>query len=84
MMNKELPIKANKTYIPRELFAKYDPKDLMAYGIRKWPDGKAVEINLGVGSKTPLLVPMDEPITYQDPNWYIENELIKKENANEN
>lgn len=51
------PIEEGKTYIPRELFDTCDPRDLMKYGIRKWPDGKAVEINVGVGSHSSLLVP---------------------------
>lgn len=71
------PIEQGKTYIPRDLFDTYDPKDLMQYGIRMWPDGKAVEINVGVGSRSSLLVPIDKPITYQGPNWYVEESPFK-------
>lgn len=72
-----LPIEEGRTYIPRELFDSCDPKDLMKYGIRKWPDGKAVEINVGIGSRSSLLVPIDKPITYQGPNWYVEGSPFK-------
>ncbi len=60
-----------ESYIPRELFINYGPLELMKYNLRKWPDGKQVEINVGL-SKNQHLVSLDQPIVYQNPNWYVE------------
>ena len=60
-----------ESYIPRELFINYGPLELMKYSLRKWPDGKQVEINVGLGKKQHL-VSLDQPIVYQNPNWYVE------------
>ena len=48
--------------------------DLLKYGLRKWPDGTAVELNAGIYSHARLLVPMKQKITFQGPNWYVDVE----------
>lgn len=75
--NNQTPFTPGKSYIPAELFKKYPEEALLKYGLRKWPDGTAVEINVGVGSRSSLLVPIDKPITYQGPNWYVEESPFK-------
>lgn len=72
--NNRTPFIPGKSYIPAELFEKYSAADLLKYGLRKWPDGTAVEINAGIFSHARLLVPMKQKITFQGPNWYIDVE----------
>lgn len=72
--NNRTPFIPGKSYIPAKLFAKYSAADLLKYGLRKWPDGTAVEINAGIFSHARLLVPMKQKITFQVPNWYIDVE----------
>lgn len=66
--NNRTPFTPGKSYIPAELFAKYSAADLLKYGLRKWPDGTAVELNAGIYSHARLLVPMKQKI----------QELVKK------
>ena len=72
--NNRTPFIPGKSYIPAKLFAKYSAADLLKYGLRKWPDGTAVELNAGIYSHARLLVPMKQKITFQGPNWYVDQE----------
>lgn len=72
--NNRTPFTPGKSYIPAELFQKYPEEALLKYGLRKWPDGTAVELNAGIYSHARLLVPMKQKITFQGPNWYVDQE----------
>lgn len=70
--NNRTPFTPGRSYIPAELFKKYPAADLLKFGLRKWPDGTAVEINAGIWSYARLLVPMKQRIIFQGPNWYVD------------
>ena len=54
--NNRTPFTPGKSYIPAELFKEYPTEELLKCGLRKWPDGTAVELNAGIYSHARLLL----------------------------